>query len=157
MMAMELGRKSRIAAAAALIAAPLEGTYLYAYKDPGGVLTVCTWHTGADIVRGQRYSLEQCKALLEKDMLVAVEAVERCHPGLPDDIAIAFSDAVFNVGPKVACESTAAKRLAEHRYVEACNELPKWNKQRIGGVLVPLPGLTNRRALEREVCLRGAQ
>ena len=157
MMAMDLGRKSRIAAAAALLAATLEGTYLYAYKDPGGVLTVCTGHTGADIVRGQRYSLEQCKALLEKDMLVAVEAVERCHPGLPDDIAIAFSDAVFNIGPKVACESTAAKRLAEHRYVEACDELPKWNKQRIGGVLVPLPGLTNRRALEREVCLRGAE
>ena len=67
MMAMELGRKSRIAAAAALLAAPLEGTYLYAYKDPGGVLTVCTGHTGTDIVRGQRYSLEQCKALLEKD------------------------------------------------------------------------------------------
>ena len=91
--------------------------------------------------------------MLTADMAEAVEAVERCHPGLPTNVHAAFADAVFNLGPKVACESTASRYLAVGDFYAACRELPRWNKARVAGALVPLPGLTKRRNAEMALCL----
>lgn len=151
-------RNKRIAAAtaiAAAIAIPAEGLRQYAYRDPIGLPTVCFGTTGKDVVQGKKYSLDECMALLDRDMLAAIEQVERCHPGLPDNILAAFGDAVYNIGPKVACDSTAAKYLKAGNYEAACHELTRWNKARVAGVLVELPGLTNRRQKERALCLEG--
>jgi GH24 family phage-related lysozyme (muramidase) len=93
---------------------------------------------------------------LNADMLKAVDTVERCQPGLPEPVLAAFSDAVFNMGSKIACDrknSTAARLLAQGRIPEACEQLPRWNKASVAGVMVELPGLTNRRLKERELCL----
>ena len=140
-----------IASVAAVIAAGHEGLRQYAYNDPrpgDPILTVCYGST-TQVQRGKKYSLEECKQRLDADMLEAVTAVERCHPNLPDNVLIAFADAVYNIGPKVACNSTASKYLSQGNYTAACNELPKWNKSN-GQVL---PGLTRRREEERKICL----
>lgn len=150
-------RTAAAAAIAAALAAPAEGLRQYYYYDPVGVLTVCYGHTG-DVRKDIKYSLEQCKSLLTEDMLKAVNQVEACHPGLPVKVLAAFSDAVFNLGSTVACSktgSTAARYLYKGDLIAACNELPKWNKGRIAGILVPLGGLTTRRAAERKLCLEG--
>lgn len=152
---MEVGRKARIAAIAAALAIPAEGLRQYAYYDPPGILTVCYGST-TDVVKGKKYSLEECKARLDADMMTAVSAVERCAPGAPENVAAAFADTVYNVGPRIACDqkrSTAARHLAAGRWVEACNELPRWNKAMVGGQMVELPGLTKRRAAAKQVCL----
>jgi lysozyme len=152
-------RAKRVGAAAiiaAAIAIPAEGLRQFAYYDPPGILTVCYGHTGADVQRGVRYDLDQCKALLTADMLAAIEAVERCQPGLPVNVLAAFGDAVYNLGPKVACDadrSTAARLLKAGKTDEACEQLPRWNRASVAGVMVPLPGLTKRRAAERLLCL----
>lgn len=150
-------RKARIAALAAAIAIPAEGLRQYAYYDPPGILTVCYGHTGADVKKGAKYSLEECKRLLNADMLEAVEQVERFIPGAPEPVVASASDGVYNVGPKIIdpARSTLARKLKAGDYAGACNEFPKWNKSTIGGVLVPLPGLTKRRAANRELCLKG--
>jgi len=145
-------RLSAVAAIATAIAIPAEGLRQFAYYDPPGILTVCYGHTGG-VERGRLYSLEECKALLTEDMMEAVNAVEKCHPNLPENVHAAFADAVFNIGPKVACNSTASKYLAVGDYEAACKELPRWNKTTIAGVLVPLPGLTKRRNAEMALCL----
>lgn len=145
-------RAAAIALAAAAIAAPAEGLRQYAYYDPPGILTVCYGST-TNVVKGRKYSIDECKARLAADMLKAVEQVERCHPGLPANVWVAFSDATYNLGPVVACNSTASRYLAAGNYTAACNELPKWDKARIAGQMVALPGLTKRRAKERELCL----
>ena len=140
-----------IASVAAIIAAGHEGFRQYAYNDPrpgDPILTVCYGST-TQVERGKKYSLEECKQRLDADMLQAVTAVERCHPNLPDNVLIAFADAVYNIGPKVACNSTASKYLDKGNYEAACKELPKWNKS--NGVV--LPGLTRRRKEEMEICL----
>jgi GH24 family phage-related lysozyme (muramidase) len=142
-----------VAALATAIAVPAEGLRQWAYYDPPGILTVCYGHTGPDVVKGKRYSLDECKNLLTEDMLEAVSVVERCHPSLPQNVHAAFADAVFNLGPKVACDSTASRHLQAGNYEAACSELLRWNKARVGGVLVPLPGLTKRRQKEMELCL----
>lgn len=152
---MRANRKT-IAAIAMTLAIPAEGLRQYAYYDPPGVLTVCYGTTGKDVIKGKKYSLEECRSFLERDMLEAVTIVERCHPGLPDKVLAAFSDAVYNIGPNVACNSTANKYLKAGDYVAACNELPKWNKARVAGQMVTLPGLTKRREAERRLCLEGA-
>lgn len=153
-MALSDKAKRRTAAAslAVAIAIPAEGLRQWAYYDPPGILTVCYGST-TNVVNGKKYSIDECKARLAADMLKAVEQVERCHPGLPSNVWVAFSDATYNLGPVVACNSTASRYLAAGNYTAACNELLKWDKARIAGQMVALPGLTKRRKTERELCL----
>ena len=149
-------RSKRLGVAAAIataIAIPAEGLRQWAYNDAGqGILTVC-YGTTTNVVKGKKYSLDECKVLLDKDMLSAVEQVERCHPGLPDNVLAAFGDAVYNIGPTVACNSTASRYLADGDIDSACRQLPRWDKARVMGVMVALPGLTKRRAKEMALCL----
>lgn len=160
MAEMTRSKKATTAAMiAAAIAAPCEGLRQYAYYCPAGVLTTCYGHTG-DVVKGKQYSLQECKALLSADMLKAVEQVDKCHPGLPVEVLAAFADAAFNLGPAIACDpkkSTAARYLYLGQHIAACNQLPRWNRAVVAGVSVELPGLTKRRAQERDLCLTGAR
>ena len=175
-MADTTKKPSRLALAAVLataLAVPAEGLRQVVYRDPVGILTACYGHTGADVRAGARYSLEQCNQWLTDDMRGAIAQVDRCAPGLPPEALAAFGDAVFNMGPTIACDtkaSTAARYLREYStgavyrtdsgvplLRAACDQLPRWDKARVAGVLVPLPGLTKRRAAERDLCLRGVQ
>ena len=143
-------------AMAIAIAVPSEGIKLTPYYDPPGILTVCRGHTGN--VEPRPYTLAECDALMDEDMRAALATVDRCVPGLPDRVRAAFADAVFNLGPTIACDktrSTAARLLAAGDLVGACNQLPRWDKARVAGVMTTLPGLTRRRDVERQVCLEG--
>lgn len=158
-MATDNQRRTAIAASiATAIAVPAEGIRRIAYYDPPGILTVCGGHTGADVVRGKVYSFAECDQFMTDDMRKAVAIVDRCVPGLPVNVLAAFADAVFNMGPKVACDpqhSTAARLLRAKQFALACQQLPRWDKASIAGVMVSLPGLTKRRALEMDLCLSG--
>jgi lysozyme len=150
-------RHAGIVALAVALAAPMEGLRQYAYYDPPGVLTVCYGHTGS-VQKGRLYSKAECEGLLGQDMLDAVRTVDRCVPGLPWKTAAAWADAVFNLGPTIACDqkrSTAARLLRAGMWREACMQLPRWNKARVAGKMVELPGLTKRRHLEKDLCLEG--
>lgn len=155
---MDKGKRVGAAVAlAAAIAIPAEGLRQWAYYDPPGILTVCYGST-TNVQKGVKYSLDECKARLDADMLAAVQAVDRCAPGLPVPVLAAFGDAVYNIGPTVACDtsrSTAARLLKAGDLRGACDQLPRWNKARVAGAMVELPGLTKRRAKERELCLEG--
>lgn len=157
---MDPMQRKRIIAATAIataIAVPAEGLRRIAYYDPVGILTTCYGAT-KNVIKGKVYSLAECKAMLNRDMLEAVETVERCAPGLPIHTLAAFGDAVYNVGPTIACDtqkSTAARLLKKGDVVAACQQLPRWNKATVAGVKVVLPGLTKRRNDEMAVCLQG--
>lgn len=157
-MADNATRKAAALVIAAALAVPAEGLRKWAYYDPPGILSVCFGHTGEDVDKSREYTLTECKDLLSKDMLSAISAVESCRPGLPINVLAAFSDAVYNIGPTVACDtarSTAARKLAARDYAGACRELSRWNKANVGGIMVALPGLTARREKERELCISG--
>lgn len=153
------GRARQIAAAIAaaiVIAVPAEGFRRTSYLDVAKVWTAC-WGSTSDIIPGRTYSMDECRARLASDMQTAVETVERCAPGLPVMALAALSDAVFNLGGTVVCDtsqSTLARHLRAGRIDEACRELPKWSKARVAGVLVVLPGLVKRREAEMQLCLR---
>lgn len=160
---MALTNKQRAAAAASIataIAIPAEGLRQYAYYDPPGILTVCHGHTGPDVVKGKKYSLVECEAFLTADMQKAITYVQACHPDLPVPVLAAFGDAAFNMGPTIACSregSTAARLLYAKNYTAACNQLPRWDKAKVLGVMISLPGLTTRRQKERDLCLTWSQ
>ena len=141
---------------AASIAMPAEGLRQVAYKDTGGITTICYGHTQG-VKMGDRKTLAECMTLLSGDMVQAIQQVDLCHPGLPVGVLAAFGDAVFNLGPTIACDgsnSTASRFLAKGMLKEACEQLPRWNKIKLGGIYIPLPGLTKRRAREMEICLK---
>lgn len=144
---------------AAAIAMPAEGLRQVWYVDPVGVDTVC-YGTTTNIDKTKRYTKDECLALLSQDMADAVRQVDACVPGLPIGVLAAFGDAVYNLGPKVACNtrvSTAARLLKAGDLKGACQQLPRWNKgEVVPGVFLALPGLTKRRAREMEICLKGA-
>jgi GH24 family phage-related lysozyme (muramidase) len=168
-------KSSRLAVAAVLataLAVPAEGLRQVAYYDPPGILTACRGHTGPDVKQNVRYSLDQCDQWMTSDMRAAVAKVDVCAPGLPPEVLAAFGDAVFNMGPTIACDaasSNAARYLRQYSaggaanpdsgvplLRAACDQLPRWDKARVAGVMVSLPGLTKRRAAERALCMRGA-
>ena len=153
-----LKRRALAAAMAATVAVGAEGIKLTPYYDPPGILTVCRGHTGPDVVKGRKYSVDECNKLMTEDMAKAVAKVDACVPGLPVHVLAAFGDATFNMGSTIACDtrkSTAARLLKAGDIIGACNQLLRWNKASVGGVMVPLPGLTKRRAEDQHLCLTG--
>lgn len=154
-------RKRAIALSiATALAIPAEGLRQYAYYDPPGILTVC-YGTTTDVIKGKKYTIEECKASLDRDMLAALDAVDICkgtNKELPVKTWAALGDAVYNLGPKIVCNtksSTLARKLQAGDLLGACNELPKWDKASVGGIMVALPGLTKRRATEKDLCIQG--
>jgi len=155
-------RQKKYAAVSALavaIAIPAEGLRQWAYEDIANpkLLTVCYGST-TNVQKGVKYSLDECKARLDDDMRAAIAQVDACAPGLPVPVLAAFGDAVYNLGPKIACDtthSTAARLLKAGDLAGACQQLPRWNRATVAGRSVELPGLTKRRAKEMDLCLEG--
>ena len=156
-MKIDKKKAAIVAALAAAIAMPAESLRQKAYADPIGLATIC-WGSTKGVKLGDYATLEQCKARLDSDMTLAVEQVASCAPDAPIRVLAAFSDAVFNMGPTIACDtskSTAARKLKAKDWDGACKELPRWDKARVAGVMVTLPGLTKRRNKEMDLCLSG--
>lgn len=148
-------RKAAALAVATALAIPAEGIFTRWYFDPVGIATVCMGHT-TNVDKSKVYTVAECKALLNKEMGDVVSRLDTCRPGLPINVLAAFSDAAYNIGEHISCDSsrsTAARLLAAGRYDEACQQLPRWNRAKVAGVSVPLSGLTKRREMERQVCL----
>lgn len=155
---MAFDRKALVLAMATAIAIPAEGLRQWAYRDATGLPTICLGSTQG-VKMGDFRTIPECKALLTKEMSDVITFVDTCRPGLPVPVLAAFADAAYNIGPKVACDdkkSTAARMLRAGDYAGACRQLLRWDKATIAGVMVALPGLTKRRAIERDLCLTGA-
>ena len=154
---MSAKNKAIAAVLATAIAIPAEGLRQWAYRDPVGIATICFGST-VGVKLGDFRTIPECKAMLTKEMDHVIEAVDRCRPGLPPEVLAAFSDAAYNLGEHIACDgkrSTAARMLAAGDIAGACNQLPRWSKAKVAGVLIDLPGLVKRREMERQLCLRG--
>src|SRR6478609_8953189 len=80
-----------------------EGVRYEAYPDPatgGAPWTVGYGHAGPDVVRGRKYTLAECKALLDADMREAAGIVQRCvGRDMPQGVFASLISLTFNVGP----------------------------------------------------------
>lgn len=138
-------------AIASALASHYEGVRYTAYRDVGGVWTICYGHTHG-VKEGDTATSAQCRAWLAEDMPVAYAAVNRCITAeLTVTQAAAFTDAAFNLGPKVVCGSTLQRLANSGHVVEACHQLPRW----AWAAGEKLPGLERRRGDENDLCTAG--
>ncbi|MBZ9939118.1 lysozyme [Mesorhizobium sp. BR1-1-16] len=141
-----------------------EGVSLVAYLDKIAkppVWTFCYGETKG-VTAGMRDTLAGCKERLERRMthdyyLPMVWSVKNFVQA-PDSVQAAMIDGAYNFGLSAAKNSTAAKRISESRYREACAALTAFNKA--GGKIIN--GLVKRREMgdaqrigEAELCLSG--
>ena len=152
-----LGGTAGLGAVLAL-AAPLimhfEGKENATYVDPVGIATICYGHT-ATARPGMVLTDEECHALLDRDMRLAIQGVAEC---VDDDVVLepiqwaALTSWTYNVGIGNACRSTLLRRINAGEPASAwCGELTRWVYA--GGR--KLKGLERRRKAEKAVCEGG--
>ena len=126
-----------------------EGERLEAYRDIGGVWTIGVGHT-KNVKPGQTITSEESKEFLDQDIKWAVDTVNnsvKVH--LNQNQFNALVSLCFNIGPTAFTGSTCLRRLNNNDYPGAAEALTWWNKDRINGKLVVVPGLVNRRNAEK--------
>lgn len=137
------------------LAKHFEGLRLKAYVCQAGKLTIGYGHTG-NVFAGQEITEAEADRLLAKDMASAASAVcFQITPEITDNQYAALCDFVFNLGSGNLVTSTLRAKINAGDMAGAADEFLRWNKARVNGELVPLPGLTKRRTAERELFLKG--
>lgn len=127
-----------------------EGTRNVPYHDIVGVLTVCTGHTGSDVVVNKVYTGPECAALTEKDEVKAASGVLKVSPHLiyhPMQLAAAISFS-YNVGIGGYDKSPVAADFNKGEFNQGCSALMKYTYA--GGKFSQ--GLYNRRQQEYLIC-----
>jgi lysozyme len=127
-----------------------EGLRLGAYRCPAGKLTIGYGHTGSDVVEGMVISRTEADALLVRDVMgFASKVNEMLVWDVTDGQFDAMVDFAFNLGATALKGSTLLRKLEAGDVDGAAEEFLRWNKSRVNGEVVVLPGLTKRRAAER--------
>lgn len=133
-----------------------EGFRARPYICPAGKKTVGFGHV---MQKGKQYpatiTMEEAKTLLREDVKTA-EAVVNSAVKVPlnqnqFDALVSF---VFNLGGGALRRSTLLKILNQGEYIKAAIEFKKWNKARVNGRTVVLPGLVKRRERESDLFTR---
>lgn len=132
-----------------------EGFRANAYQDVVGVWTIgygSTRVNGVPVKKGDVITKEDAEAELRK---VAQNFFDQVVKYLPNDLSQNKIDAIasfiYNVGVGAFKKSTLLKCIQSNDEVCAGQQFIRWNKA--GGKIIP--GLTRRRAAERELFLYG--
>lgn len=149
-----------IIAASAPIIARWEGKRNDAYRDAVGVWTVCYGETrSAYAYPGARYTDRQCLDMLTESITLHYEEM-KLHVKAPQTLwqAAATLSMFYNFGATKLKDSTFVRKInAGLPPEEYCPEILKWNKARVKGQLIPLPGLILRREDEYNLCMGRGQ
>lgn len=147
-----LRKGTAIAAAVIALVSGFEGLRTAAYRDPVGIPTICFGETRG-VHMGDSKTVAECQAMLGDRLAGFSAQLDRCLVArVPDKSYAALLSWTYNVGAGAACGSTLVRKANAGDLVGACNELSRWT--RAAGIV--LPGLVNRRAEERALCLEGA-
>jgi lysozyme len=153
-MKSRLKKGGALAALAVAVVGGFEGLRLNAYRDVVRVPTVCYGETRG-IRMGMKFTKPECDAMLLVGLDQFGAGIESCVPGLknvPEPRYVAHLSLAYNIGIGGYCKSSIARLENAGHTRAACDYFMKYN--RAGGVV--FPGLTRRRAAEREMCLKGA-
>ncbi len=143
----------RISEAGMSLIAEFEGFSATPYNDPAGHCTIGIGHllhmgacNSAD--RG-RVDYDAAVRLLRTDVRRYEDAVNRLITvQLNQNQFDALVSFTFNLGYGALEGSTLRRRLNAGRYGDVCEQLRRWNKAEVNGVMIELAGLTRRREAE---------
>lgn len=137
------------------VTAQFEGLWLTAKVDTIGTGRPVTWcygETEGPVKVGQRFTKKQCDDMLAAKLPRYANEIAKCiKVDISDKTRAAFISFAYNVGSAGFCRSTAARKLNAGDTRGACDALMAWNRAQ-GRVV---RGLTNRRTMERKMCLEG--
>ena len=134
---------------AGALAAHFEGQRLHAYRDVGGVPTICNGDTH-DVHMGQVATPAECAERLRRQMGIALAGVRSCvHLPMTAGQMSAFSDIAYNIGVSRFCRSSIARKFNAGDTAGACRALLLYDKAD-GKVL---RGLRLRRQEEYKLCI----
>ena len=137
-----------------------EGFKDYAYIDTDGTPVIgygLSRINGEPVQIGDRISPTEADAALnahvqeinqELDKVVKVE--------LSDRQLSALASLSYNVGVGAIKSSTLLRKINAKDYAGAADEFLRWDKANLQGRLVQMPGLTRRRAAERQLFLQNS-
>jgi len=130
-------------------------TQYRAYRDTGGVWTACHGVTGPAIVPGRWYTQAECTVLEGAAYRRAEAGARRLfvrYDTYSRWMQASLIDMVYNLGESKLADSTIRRKLNSGDDAGGCTEMLRWNKGRVGGRLVVLPGLELRRDASTELC-----
>ncbi|MCS6178956.1 lysozyme [Shewanella baltica] len=134
-----------------VLVAQQEGLVLGTYVDPVGIVTACFGKTGPEFELGQRFSEQECLAMLADDLEVFDrQLTNQVRVPITDSERAAYLSFMYNVGAQNFSDSTLRKKLLHGDRIGACNELSRW----VYAKGKKLQGLVNRREAERQLCLK---
>lgn len=130
-----------------------EGERLTAYRDVGGVPTICDGETKG-VFMGMTATHDECQAWLAKGMKERLDFVDAhlLHPQ-PDNVRAALADFAYNEGNQALLDSVAFQKINQGNLVAGCMALLNW--ERAAGKIQS--GLVTRRTVEEHLCLSGEQ
>jgi lysozyme len=131
-----------------------EGYRSEAYLDAVGVPTIgygsTMWNDGKKVKLGETITLEGAGLLLYWE--VNRKAVILDSLILSQNQYDALTSFIYNIGSGAFGKSTLFKKVKANPNDAAIrDEFLKWNKGRVGGVLIELKGLTRRRIAEADM------
>ena len=143
--------------AASLIKA-FEGCRLKPYKDSAGVPTIgygtIQYPSGTAVtMKDKPISKDDAEYLLMFEMSKKAEAIAPAvrRPTLHQ--AAAMLSLAYNIGSGAFKTSSVLRKFNEGDFPGAADAFLMWDKATVDGKLVPVPGLHNRRAAERDFFL----
>lgn len=103
-----------------------EGNRTTAYRDMGGVWTICKGITHA-VRPGEVRTEQQCIAANSAEGKRWLAVVDRAFSKpQPDSVRVAFADFAYNVGEHAFLTSTARQLINRGDWVGGCDQLPRW-------------------------------
>lgn len=121
---------------------------------PGDVPTIgygnTTYLDGSKVKLGDKITRKEAAQLLTNKLSIFEKQLKSCvKVPLTQHEYDAYVSLTYNIGGQSFCNSTLVKKLNNHDYEGACNEILRWDKFKGS----PLPGLTKRRQEEHKQCL----
>lgn len=134
-----------------------EGFKDYAYIDTDGTPVIgygLSRIGGLPVQIGDRISTTQADAALKAHIREIHQELEQIiKVDLSDRQLSALTSIAFNVGVDNIKNSTLVRKINTKDYAGAADEFLRWDKANLQGALVQLPGLSRRRAAERQLFL----
>jgi len=125
-----------------------EGCELEAYKCSAGVWTIGYGRT-KNVKKGDTCTQEQADEWLHEELPVyGAYVTNAVHVPLSQNEFDALVAWTYNLGPSNLNDSTMLKVLNDNKKDEVPHQMRKWNKARVNGEKVVLPGLERRRLAE---------
>jgi lysozyme len=131
-----------------------EGFRGEAYQDSVGVLTIGYGHT-MNVRPDDVITEEAASSLLTAELISYENTVQRV---IDEELAQHEFDALvslcYNIGGNNFSRSSVVRFIRAADRPRAADAFLLWCKAKVGGELIPLKGLLNRRKAEREMFLR---